>query len=325
MSLTSRRRNKNSSSSDDPKASIVGLSGWLFADLLLALAVVFLVASDKPSKSTIGPDTFNVTVQFSKEKEFQAVNKIDLPSNESVDIWMKFSEPIDAASLSTDELQLEPDGEWSARFVDKNKSGSQEVFQVRLNPEKVESTKFSVSIEKGAAISASGESDYNDNASLEVSVTICQTLTGIAVEKLETARFVVPGGALMNAEDLQSWLSSPERKNDPDHLYGSNDYGYGTSRLIFESLNSRSQVNQVGFAILFGGYDQSSEKTANGVTRAQNKQSSVREVLRNLGLFPQNLGSSIGCVAKEIPVRTFGDQSVGINDLKFELYFYENR
>ena len=133
MSLTSRRRNKNSSSSDDPKASIVGLSGWLFADLLLALAVVFLVASDKPTRSSIGIDTFNVTVQFSKEKEFQAVNKIDLPSNESVDIWMKFSEPIDAASLNTDELQLEPDGEWSARFVDKKKSGAQDIFQVRLN------------------------------------------------------------------------------------------------------------------------------------------------------------------------------------------------
>jgi hypothetical protein len=325
VSLTSRRRNKNSSSSDDPKASIVGLSGWLFADLLLALAVVFLVASDKPSKSSIGTDSFNVTVQFSKEKEFQAVNKIDLPSNKSVDIWMKFSEPIDAESLNTDELQLEPDGEWSARFVDKKKSGAQEVFQVRLNPEKVKSTKFSVSIEKGAAISASGKSEYNDNASLEISVTICQSLTGIAVGKPDTARFVVPGGASMNEQALQSWLASPERENDRDHLKGTSDEGYGTAKLVYESLQNKTQVSQVGFAILFGGFDQNSEKTVNGVARAQSMSGVVREVLRNLGLFPSNLSSSIGCVAQEIPVRTFGDQSVGKNDLKFELYFYENR
>ena len=33
------------------KESILGLSGWLFADLLLAIAVIFLVAQDKPSLS----------------------------------------------------------------------------------------------------------------------------------------------------------------------------------------------------------------------------------------------------------------------------------
>ena len=31
------------------KESILGLSGWLFADLLLAIAVIFLVVQDKPS------------------------------------------------------------------------------------------------------------------------------------------------------------------------------------------------------------------------------------------------------------------------------------
>ena len=32
------------------KESILGLSGWLFADLLLAIAVIFLVVQDKPSQ-----------------------------------------------------------------------------------------------------------------------------------------------------------------------------------------------------------------------------------------------------------------------------------
>lgn len=36
------------------KESILGLSGWLFADLLLAIAVIFLVVQDKPS--AVGAD-----------------------------------------------------------------------------------------------------------------------------------------------------------------------------------------------------------------------------------------------------------------------------
>lgn len=327
MSLTSRRRNKNSSASDDPKASIVGLSGWLFADLLLALAVVFLVASDKPVKSAIGniEDSFDITVQFSGEKEFKAVNKIDLPSNRSADIWIRFSKPIDVASFSTDDLQLKPDGEWSARFVDRKKSGSQEVFQVRLNPENVESTEFSLSVEKRAASGFDQDYVYNDYAVLEISVTICRTLTGIAVGKSDTARFVVPGGALMGDSALKSWLESPDREYDPAHSKGTSDDGYGTAKLIFEGLQNKSEIKQVGFAILFGGYDQNSEKSAKGRQRAEGKEGVVRKVLRELGFFPADIGLSVGCVAQEIPVRAFSDPSVGKNDLKLELYFYENR
>lgn len=41
-------RNKRESS----RESVLGLAGWLFADLLLALSVVFLVAQDRPSQET---------------------------------------------------------------------------------------------------------------------------------------------------------------------------------------------------------------------------------------------------------------------------------
>jgi len=37
------------------KESILGLSGWLFADLLLAIAVIFLVVQDKPSAGESDP------------------------------------------------------------------------------------------------------------------------------------------------------------------------------------------------------------------------------------------------------------------------------
>lgn len=47
MAFTSRAGGQSSKRTRRDRNSIVGLSGWLFADLLLGLAVVFLVAADK--------------------------------------------------------------------------------------------------------------------------------------------------------------------------------------------------------------------------------------------------------------------------------------
>ena len=51
--------------------AIVGLSGWLFADLLLAVAVIFLVAATKPvGGSDLTPTSPNspvVTMKFNPE------------------------------------------------------------------------------------------------------------------------------------------------------------------------------------------------------------------------------------------------------------------
>jgi hypothetical protein len=42
------------------KESILGLSGWLFADLLLAIAVIFLVVQDRPAEP--GPDCDEICI-----------------------------------------------------------------------------------------------------------------------------------------------------------------------------------------------------------------------------------------------------------------------
>jgi len=43
------------------KESILGLSGWLFADLLLAIAVIFLVVQDKAQPADAGSETTTTT------------------------------------------------------------------------------------------------------------------------------------------------------------------------------------------------------------------------------------------------------------------------
>jgi len=324
VSLASRRGSRGDASPDDAKSSIVGLSGWLFADLLLALAVVFLVASDRPAETVVGDasDVYDIGAEFALSPTGEAVTKID-QIDQSFDVWVRFTEAVDPRSFK--EVRLEPKDQWSYRFVDKRESGSQEVFQVRLNPERVSSSALSITIDRRAARHADRENSYNSRATLEVSITVCRSLAGIAVDKSETARFVLPGGRTKSAAEIAEWLSDPSRQRDPKHPPGSKNAGYGTASLVYEEIVADiANRRQVGFAILFGGYNKNSETADDGVRRARDQIDNVRSAFRSLGLFSKSVptGTS-GCPqAAEVPVRPFGDSSVGTNDLQFELYFY---
>lgn len=62
---------------ESSRESVFGLAGWLFADLLLALSVVFLVAQDRPqvgSTVTISVDEYNRLLEA--EKRLQELLKI---------------------------------------------------------------------------------------------------------------------------------------------------------------------------------------------------------------------------------------------------------
>ncbi len=329
MSLASRRRRRDNSNSDDVKSSIVGLSGWLFADLLLALAIVFLVASDKPSKILAGnpADKFDVTVKFSESEDGPAVIQT-AQIDERFDIWIEFSEPIFTDSFTEDDLILEPNDEWSVRFLNRSNSDAQKTFQIRFNPENAKSTKLSLTIaERSVWRGPKNENSYNAQASLAISITNCRTLKGIAVNPKETAKFKIPNGANFDADRLRKWLEGESGKAE-DHKDGSPDFGFGTAKLIADELEKPiNERKQVGFAILFGGYNRDSEIAEDGANRARNMQDKVRTVLQDLGLLAKKTsgsGSNVCPIAAEIPIRPFGDGSFSKDDLKFELYFYEN-
>lgn len=319
MSLASRRGSRIDTSSDDAKSSIVGLSGWLFADLLLALAVVFLVASDRPGEIVGGnpSDVYDITVEFALSPNGVAETQID-QIDRSFDIWVRFSEAVNPRSFKT--LQLEPNDQWSYSFVSKRDFGSQEMFQIRLIPRRVSSTALSITVERRAASHSDRENSYNSLATLSVSITICKLLAGIAVDPSETASFVLPGGQRKSAPQLEDWLKNSSRKEDSPQKSG-----YGTASLVYEEIIADvANRRQIGFAIIFGGYNGTTERPADGVKRAINQADNIRTALRSLGLLSKlaPTGANRCPQAVEVPVRSFSDSSVGIDDLGFELYFY---
>jgi len=328
VSLASRRRRRDYSNPDDVKSSIVGLSGWLFADLLLAIAIVFLVASDKPTKILAGnpDDKFDVTIEFSESEDGPNVVQT-AQIDERFDIWVTFSEPVFTNSFTETDLMLEPNDEWSVRFLNRSDSDAQKTFQIRFNPESSDSSSLTLSIKQGSVRSAESENSYNAQASLAISITNCRTLKGIAVNPEETALFKIPNGANFDRDRLKKWLEDESGKAE-DHKVGSPDFGFGTAKLIAVELEKPiDQRRQMGFAILFGGYNRDSEVARDGANRARNMQGIVRRVLQDLGLLAKKTsgsGSNVCPIAAEIPIRPFGDGSFSKDDLKFELYFYEN-
>jgi len=52
VAFHARSRRSSRTTRESSRESVLGLAGWLFADLLLALSVVFLVAQDRPSQET---------------------------------------------------------------------------------------------------------------------------------------------------------------------------------------------------------------------------------------------------------------------------------
>jgi hypothetical protein len=330
VSLSSRRGLRGESGPDDAKSSIVGLSGWLFADLLLALAVVFLVASDRPAESSIGDkdDVYDLQIEFLESPTGKAVTKIE-QIDQPFDVWLRLSEPIQAETLDLSDITVSPDGQWTYQFVDKPDAGATQVVQLKLAPLDVLSTSLELAVEKRAAQHISRENSWSESASLEITVTLCRALTGIAVLPEETARFVIKGGQRMTESDLKKWFENPDRRLIGTDLSSPKDEGFGNATLIYVELQKPAdERRQVGFAILFGGYVKDRENADLGTGRAEERKENVRSALRELSLLPRlDTGTAGGqCPrAAEVPVRPFGDSSIGVGDLKFELYFYNEK
>jgi len=330
VSLSSRRSIRGESGADDAKSSIVGLSGWLFADLLLALAVVFLVASEQPKKSIVGDasDVYDIDVEFALSPTGEAVTQID-QIDQPFDVWLRFSEPIQAETLDLSDIAVSPDGQWTYQFVKKPVAGATLVVQLKLAPLDVRSTSLELTVKKRAAQRVSQENSWSESASLEITVTLCRALTGIAVDREETARFVIKGGQRMTESELKKWLENPDRRLVGTDLSSPQDKGFGDAKLIYAELRKPAdERRQVGFAILFGGYVKGQENADTGTDRAKDMAEKVRSVLRELSLLPRlDTGTAGGqCPrAAEVPVRPFGDSSIGVGDLRFELYFYDEK
>ena len=327
MSLASRRQDRGSSRQDDAKSSIIGLSGWLFADLLLALAVVFLVASDRPAESlATDAEVLDVDVEFSETENGPAISQI-ATIDESLSVWVRFSEEVLTDSFNLNGIQISREDEWSFRFVDRPQGRTSKTYQIRLNPESARSAEISLTVKSRSALSSERDNVWNQAASLSISVEVCEALAGIAVNPSETARFQINGGRFKNADEIVNWLTSSERESSGTDRKSAEDEGFGDARLIWDEIQRPiNERRNIGFAILFGGYIKNQESANQGQGRARAREQIVKQALRELGLLDlSKTNRSSSCpVADDLPIRPFGDSGVGVNDLKFELYFYNN-
>jgi hypothetical protein len=95
------------------KESILGLSGWLFADLLLAIAVIFLVVQDKAQPVDAGSETTTTTTTTTTTPPSEKTGliadpsqqlKINIPGGASPGISSQtFSSRLSRASLKFDD------------------------------------------------------------------------------------------------------------------------------------------------------------------------------------------------------------------------------
>lgn len=320
MGLVSHHsRNSNNYSDDESKNSIVGLAGWLFADLLLALAVIFLVGGDIPSTSAMSETNFrdDITIEFAETKDGDAVTglrKID----QTFDVYVRFSDPVE--NFTADDIELEPSDEWSVRIVEDSKDvDGKKSFQIRLNPESPTSNEIKLTIAQRQVSNASRPNSFNERGQLNISVTICGQIAGIDVDKANVAQVRIPNGANMSAQQLSSWMQTIEAKGST-----TNEDGYGNEQLLREIIAlPASQRTQIGFIIVFaGGTDARA-----GTQVARNKESDLLTALSSNYLVADaasDLPSTTCPTESRVPVRAFWSQQLSKNDLTLELYFFDS-
>jgi hypothetical protein len=283
-----------------------------------------LVASDRPAESlATDAEVLDIEVEFSETESGPPISQI-ATIDESLSIWIRFSEKV---LFNLDGLKIEPNDEWSFRFVDYVPERPSQNYQVRLNPESARSAEITLTVKARSALSSERDNVWNKAASLSVSVEVCEALAGIAVKPSDTARFQINGGLFKSADEIVKWLSSNERKSSGTDRKSNEDKGFGDARLIWDEIQRPiNERRNIGFAILFGGYVSNQESANQGRTRARGREQVVKQALRELGLLDlATTNNSSSCPsADDLPIRPFGDSGVGVNDLKFELYFYNN-
>ena len=317
--ISHKHQSSNTYSDDDSKSSIVGLAGWLFADLLLALAVVFLVGSDTPSISamTEGNDKNDISIEFAETKDGEAVTDIR-KTNQTFDVYVRFSEPVD--DFTAGDFMLEPSNEWSARIVENSKDvDGKRTYQIRLNPENTSSTKLKLTIEQKQVRNASRPNSFNSRAQLNISVTICAQSAGIDVDKGDVAQIAIPNGLKMSAQQLKDWIQNIEANES-----ATNSDGYGNEQSLKKIIElTAGQRSQIGFIIVFAGGEDASRGTQN----ARSKELEILKALSEYELIadPSSDTPVASCPTEsQVPYRAFWGSQLSRNDLKLELYFYDS-
>ena len=291
MRFTSRR---SSARAGQPvrrdRNGLVGLSGWLFADLLLGVAVIFLVGSEVPQK---GLERRGASLGVTIETVDETVEK-------TADVWgvrdetfrLKITFTEEVRNFDVDDVLVSGDADqWVASFVDgSSNDGGGKDFVIELTPKSgLQDGDFTVEIPADAAFDADGSGNIAE--SQDFTLVTCFRYTGIDAKN--EANVLLVGAADKGVAALISRLSE-----NPD---------------IAKAVAAKKKI---GLMIIFGGGSQ-------GSAIAGRNAASLIEALSDLGLVPS--GKSASCdqtvPGGDLPTLNYKNDKMDIQDLDLRLYF----
>lgn len=291
MSFTSRR---SASGSGKPERrdrnGLVGLSGWLFADLLLGVAVIFLVGSEVPQKGVEKSGASLRVAIDSIDESVQKDAKMWKVQDETFRLKISFTEEVRRFEVEDVEISGDAD-QWVPSLVDatSQEDGTSE-FIVELTPKTgLRDGEFTISIPKDAAFATDGSG--NIATSQLFNVVKCFRYTGIDADR--EVQVVLSNAEGKGVDALTSLLNGNERIKQ-----------------------ARKNQDRIGFMIIFGGGSQGNEI-------ARENAANVIEALSKAGLVQnsESLACDQSTPGGNLPTLKYKNETLRTTDLDLRLYF----
>jgi hypothetical protein len=325
--------------------AIVGLSGWLFADLLLAVAVIFLVAETIPQfaeeeseevvKAAVGVPVANLSFEpelpVGEAEGLPVWRQVDAEESgdSTVGISVIFSEPVSGFGGSLEQIAKDIgisatiDGEkfqgsgtgWSVKSLIAKAGGK--TYQILLEPSiGFQSATVEVVINQRAVL----DEDGNPNPSSQPLIFLVQRQpeTVIDTKKASQIRVAVSGQSCAASSEIEvsNLVSAIERVGEFDINVATTGESRETLRKNFvswvESAEGFGSGAKVGFVFIYGS-------GKNGVRIAENWTECVVQAITNLGWLGDSDAASI-----QLPVKQFKADGITTKQLQLELYFFSS-
>ncbi len=341
------RRHRQVGNFDTPqhrdRHAIVGLSGWLFADLLLAVAVIFLVAQTKPefgqsdsSETVVASNgapvatlSFDPELLVGEEEGLPVWRQVDaeVSGDPTVGINVLFSEPVRdfggtieqlaqdigiSATIAGQKFQGTDTG-WSVKLLRADQGGKS--YQLRLEPSiGFQSATVEVVINQRAVL----DEDGNPNPKSQPLIFLVQRRpdTVIDTKKASQLRVTIRGTSCdaTKESEILELVAAIERVEAFDINVATAGQNRKTLTGSFvdwvKSDDGFGSAAKVGFVFIYGsGSD--GEKIARSWTDC------VVQAIENLGW----LGDSVS-LETQLPVKQFKAEGITARQLQLELYFF---
>jgi hypothetical protein len=311
--------------------AIVGLSGWLFADLLLGLAVIFLVVEAKsvtppePKPHDVDRPTAELTLRTKpdgEEKDIPVFQETSIKElKEGIEFDLKYNERVYHFETLEQAIEGNISGEargWQVRVEKVDYRDTAEIgqtFRVHLFfIAGFTEGDLSIRVPEGTSLDFNNNpSEESNSLSLIVRSTPAVTIDAANAIKL-TMNYVGESELCTRSREVTTQglarriraLKSFERGGATGKWRREE---WSPMQWIQDQYQDRAKV---GFALIFGG-----DPDGRGIRRATNWQPCVFGALDELGLLGSDSGS-----ASSRPVRLFRDGEAPAQTLAIELYFF---